>query len=97
MNQDTVELKEEEKQAYIDNYDVVFVDPSGLVNLASRVTKNAWEDVTASFLNFILIIYKLKHEAEISLKHLNDATSSSFDALFIQPVNFNLKYDMFLR
>jgi hypothetical protein len=45
MNSELIQLKEEEKEAFISSYDVVFVDSTGLINLTSRVTKNAWDDV----------------------------------------------------
>ena len=82
-NNNTNNHKDENRIQFLENFGVVIVDPSGYVNIASRVTINAWED--------------LKYESNKSIKYLNDPTVSGFDSLFITPVNFNLKFDTYLR
>ncbi|CAO3585866.1 unnamed protein product [Absidia cylindrospora] len=65
------EFTEEEFKS---NYDVVIVDPSGTVNLASKVTTSG--------------LAQLQHEAKIAMDSFNDSVDR-FDTLFLKNVNDN--------
>ncbi|KAI8379826.1 Nrap protein [Choanephora cucurbitarum] len=61
------------------HYDVVVVDPSGMLNLTA--------DMTASGLA------QVQHEAKLAMSYFNDS-NDQFDALFLKKVNdFRFKYD----
>ncbi|KAG7161793.1 nucleolar protein 6-like [Homarus americanus] len=53
-------------------YDVVFMDPSGVVNMASTL-------ISADYL-------RVKHEAELALSFLDSSASDSFESIFIKKV-----------
>ncbi|KAI8079792.1 Nrap protein [Halteromyces radiatus] len=60
------------KDNFKNNYDVVIVDPSGTVNLASKVTKSG--------------LAQLQHEAKIAMNCFNDSVDR-FEDLFLKNVN----------
>ena len=62
------------------NFDVVFVDSSGLVNLLANMNLNEYEN--------------LKHEARLAVAALDDPQLDGFAALFIQQVPFTSKFDL---
>ncbi|XP_075220979.1 nucleolar protein 6 Mat89Ba isoform X2 [Lycorma delicatula] len=61
------------------NYEVVFVDLTGLVNLTSSVTK----------VNYI----RLKEEARLAMKYLDNSCLNSFQALFMTHMPFLHQFD----
>nr|XP_045581475.1 nucleolar protein 6-like [Procambarus clarkii] len=64
-------------------YEVVFIDPSGRVNLAAK---------------FIMADYlRIKHEAQLALSFLDSSASDSFESLFIKKVEIIQLSDQVLR
>lgn len=61
-------------------FDVVFVDPSGFLNLMAHTTVGMY--------------LELKHEAERALVLLDDRVNDGFDALFMTPVPWHAKFDL---
>ena len=61
-------------------FDVVFVDPSGFLNLMAHTT--------------VGLYFELKHEAERALALLDDRVNDGFDALFMTPVPWHNKFDL---
>jgi U3 small nucleolar RNA-associated protein 22 len=64
-------------------YDVVFIDSTGYLNLCSNMNKNTFK--------------RVKHEATLAIKFLNDQFIDSFDALFIKKLKFFEAFDSILR
>ncbi|XP_072166858.1 nucleolar protein 6-like [Diadema setosum] len=65
------------------HFPVVFLDPSGCLNLCSEMTVSSYEH--------------LKHEASQSLGILEDRRIDAFQCLFMTPVPFSRKFDHFIR
>ncbi|XP_067056195.1 nucleolar protein 6-like [Acropora muricata] len=78
-NEDSsVPLKEEFHSAY----DVVFVDPSGYLNLCAGMTVAQYR--------------RLQHEARLAMEYLDSAHLDGFEILFMKPVPFVQTFDHFL-
>ena len=65
------------------HYDVVFIDSSGYLNICSNMNKNTFK--------------RVKHEASLAIKFLNDQFIDSFDSLFIKKCKFFEAFDSVLR
>jgi U3 small nucleolar RNA-associated protein 22 len=61
-------------------FDVVFVDPSGFLNVLAHMTVGAYLD--------------LRHEAGLATRLLDDQTVDGFVPLFMTPINFHTKFDL---
>ncbi|KAI9208235.1 Nrap protein [Polychytrium aggregatum] len=71
-------------EAFKRHFDVVIVDPSGKLNLASAISKCQLED--------------LQVQARISFGHFNDVAVDRFDSLFLSKVSeVRLQFDNVLR
>eukprot|EP01104_Vermistella_antarctica_P019185 TRINITY_DN739_c0_g2_i1.p1 TRINITY_DN739_c0_g2~~TRINITY_DN739_c0_g2_i1.p1 ORF type:complete len:1406 (+),score=464.94 TRINITY_DN739_c0_g2_i1:163-4380(+) len=70
---------EDIRRIFLESFEVVFLDPTGRLNLASRVTRGGWLD--------------LKRDAQLSLDALDDHIHDRFDDVFMLDVPFHLKYD----
>ncbi|CAI5720395.1 unnamed protein product [Hyaloperonospora brassicae] len=79
--EDGVVLTAEGMQTFRDSYDVVFLDSSGRLNLFSRVTRGAWEEI--------------RHAAAESVKLVQDSTLDKFRSLFITKHEFWTRYDQY--
>ncbi|CAO3628946.1 unnamed protein product [Cunninghamella blakesleeana] len=65
------------------NYDVVIVDPSGTINLASKVTKSGMN--------------QLQYEAKLAMNYFDDSVDR-FDPLFLKNVNdVKFRYDNYMK
>lgn len=64
-------------------YDVVFIDRSGHFNIAYDLNIN--------------IYLKIKHEAKLAMKYLDDGKFNSFQSLFITKMPSYLLYDAVLK
>jgi hypothetical protein len=64
-------------------YQVVFLDRSGFLNVCSNMSE-------CTFL-------KVKNEANMAIKFLNDQLVDSFDVLFMKKMHFINSYDTVLR
>ncbi|XP_014661401.1 PREDICTED: nucleolar protein 6-like [Priapulus caudatus] len=62
-----------------DAYDVVFLDTSGCINLCANVDVVTYD--------------RVKHEARLSIDHLNDCSVDGFEALFMRKMAFTQKFD----
>ncbi|KAG0330997.1 hypothetical protein BG000_011298 [Podila horticola] len=72
------------KEAFVSNFDVVFVDPSGKINLAGHVTKASLDE--------------LQHEARLAMKFFTESSDDKFEALFLKRVdNPMLRFDNVVR
>ncbi|XP_071171681.1 nucleolar protein 6-like isoform X2 [Mytilus edulis] len=60
-------------------FNCVFLDLTGYVNLCSEMTKSTF--------------LRVKHEAELAVKILEDKTVDSFHVLFLMPVKFTRKFE----
>ncbi|KAG9327014.1 hypothetical protein KVV02_006491 [Mortierella alpina] len=68
------------KDAFISNFEVVIVDPSGKINLAGHVSKAALDE--------------LQHEARLAMKFFTESSDDKFEALFLKRVdNPMLRFD----
>ncbi|KAI8973737.1 Nrap protein [Mycotypha africana] len=89
FNSTPVMLGESEKEEFSavqfqTHYDVVIVDPSGMLNLAAQMTRSAMSQV--------------QHEAKLAMSFFKDETADRFDALFLKKVeDFKFKYDNVVR
>ncbi|XP_045117348.1 nucleolar protein 6-like [Portunus trituberculatus] len=63
-------------------YEVVFVDPSGLLNLAAMM-------ITADF-------QRIQHESQLAIAFLNSSAADSFESLFIKKTEMFQMSDQFL-
>ncbi|KAJ3320289.1 Nucleolar protein 6 [Boothiomyces sp. JEL0866] len=71
-------------KAFLENYDIAIVDPTGTINLASHITKSAMDEI--------------QYEAKLTLEFFNDASSDRFEDLFLKNVDQPwLKYDNIFR
>ncbi|KAI8600248.1 Nrap protein [Dissophora ornata] len=61
------------KEAFVENFDVVIVDPSGKINLAGHVSKAALDE--------------LQHEARLAMKFFTESSDDKFEALFLKRVD----------
>ncbi|XP_072050523.1 nucleolar protein 6-like [Amphiura filiformis] len=61
------------------HFDVVFVDSSGCLNLCASMTKETYE--------------RVRHEAKLSMDHLDNKAVDAFDVLFMTPAPFVRKFD----
>lgn len=74
------ESEEFSEKSFTENFDVVFVDNSGKLNLFCGMTKTALEQI--------------QHEARIAMEYFNENKADRFEALFLQNVNdIKLRYD----
>jgi hypothetical protein len=64
-------------------YEVVFLDQSGFLNICSNMSE-------CTFL-------KVKNEANLAIKFLNDQLVESFDVLFMKKMKFINSYDTVFR
>ncbi|XP_078367178.1 nucleolar protein 6-like isoform X2 [Oculina patagonica] len=64
-------------------FDVVFVDPSGHLNLCAGMTAAQYR--------------RLQHEARLSLEFLDSSFMDGFEMLFMKPVPFTQTFDQFLQ
>lgn len=64
-------------------FEVVFIDPLGLLNICANMSA--------------VTFYRVRHEAEMALKFIDDNSSNSFDALFMLPVPFVQRFDHLLH
>ncbi|KAL3865413.1 hypothetical protein ACJMK2_042804 [Sinanodonta woodiana] len=62
-----------------ENFDVVFVDRSGFLNICHSLNSNVFQ--------------RVRHEAELAIEMLERIDVDSFESLFIKPVPFHLKFD----
>eukprot|EP00123_Amoebidium_parasiticum_P006098 comp17152_c0_seq1/m.15971 comp17152_c0_seq1/g.15971 ORF comp17152_c0_seq1/g.15971 comp17152_c0_seq1/m.15971 type:complete len:1225 (-) comp17152_c0_seq1:790-4464(-) len=69
--------------AFTGRFDVVFIDPSGRINLCARVTRSVYEE--------------MRHEAQLSLSFLDDSHQDGFDVLFMRPVDYYSKCDQYIH
>lgn len=61
------------------SYDVVFIDPTGYHNLCSDMLESTY--------------CRVKHEAELAIKMMEDKTVDSFDMLFMKKIPFTHTFD----
>ncbi|KAF9344020.1 hypothetical protein BGX26_004904 [Mortierella sp. AD094] len=72
------------KEAFVSNFDVVIVDPSGKINLAGHVTKAAMDE--------------LQHEARLAMRFFTESSDDKFEALFLKRVdNPMLRFDNMVK
>ncbi|CAG8748577.1 16257_t:CDS:2, partial [Acaulospora morrowiae] len=72
------------RKSFIENFDVVFVDDSGTLNLFSGISRTELEH--------------LQFEAKLAMKYFNESVEDRFDAIFLQKVDdMKLKYDNVAR
>ncbi|KAG0330358.1 hypothetical protein BG004_002115 [Podila humilis] len=72
------------KEAFMANFDVVVVDPSGKINLAGHVTKSSLDE--------------LQHEARLAMQFFSESSDDKFEALFLKRVdNPILRFDNVVR
>lgn len=71
--------QESNLQLFQQYYEVVFLDVTGFCNLAAAITKTTY--------------LKVKKEAELALKCLDNPDMNSFQALFMTPVPFFRQFD----
>jgi len=64
-----------------EHFDVVFVDASGRLNLTARVSRSSMQE--------------LQYEAQLAMGFLKADATTGFQALFLSPVPFPLKFDQF--
>jgi hypothetical protein len=65
------------------HFEVVFLDQSGYLNICANMSK--------------CTLSKVKHEADLALKFLNDQLIDSFDVLFMRKLSFINSYDTVFR
>ncbi|TPX62830.1 hypothetical protein PhCBS80983_g00180 [Powellomyces hirtus] len=76
--------KEFSAEDFVAAYEVVIVDPSGKINLASSLSKSSMDE--------------LQFEAKRSTELFNDVANDHFEALFLRKVNvLHLRYDNVAR
>ncbi|CAH3109711.1 unnamed protein product [Porites lobata] len=63
-------------------YDVVFIDPSGYLNLCAAMSAAQYQ--------------RLQHEARLSMEFLDNRFLDGFEVLFMKPVPFTQTFDQFL-
>ncbi|KAG0049577.1 hypothetical protein BGZ83_005586 [Gryganskiella cystojenkinii] len=79
MGQDNTSA-EFSKEAFVSNYDVVMVDPSGRINLTGHVSKAALDE--------------LQHEARLASSFFSESSDDKFEAIFLKRVdNPMLRFD----
>ncbi|XP_042871815.1 nucleolar protein 6-like [Penaeus japonicus] len=66
-------------ESYHNIYEVVFVDPSGMLNLTAAM----------SSIDFL----RIKHEAELAMKILDSSATESFESLFIRKIDLHQMCD----
>ncbi|KAF9960710.1 hypothetical protein BGZ65_011803, partial [Modicella reniformis] len=72
------------KDVFVSNFDVVVVDPSGNINLAGHVSKEALDE--------------LQHEARLAMQFFTESSDDKFEALFLKRVdNTLLRFDNLVR
>ena len=72
------------RDAFVSNFDVVIVDPSGKINLAGHISKAAFDE--------------LQHEARLAMKFFTESGDDKFEALFLKRVdNVLLRFDNIVR
>lgn len=64
-------------------FPVIFLSPSGYMNLCYNVSLDLYR--------------RLKHEAQISFELLDENPQDSFEHLFVQPLDFNMKFDLIIH
>ncbi|RCI04195.1 hypothetical protein CU098_009525 [Rhizopus stolonifer] len=70
-------------EAFKANYDVIIVDPSGMLNLTANMTLSGMAQV--------------QHEAKLAMEYFNDS-NDHFESIFLRKVNdFKFKYDNIIR
>ncbi|XP_015751379.1 PREDICTED: nucleolar protein 6-like [Acropora digitifera] len=70
------------KEEFHSAYDVVFVDPSGYLNLCAGMTVAQYR--------------RLQHEARLAMEYLDSTHLDGFEILFMKPVPFVQTFDHFL-
>lgn len=81
-NEDREDSNLPSKVEFHSAYDVVFVDPSGYLNVCAGMT-------TAQY-------RRLQHEARLAVEFLDNRLLDGFEVLFMKPVPFAQKFDQFL-
>jgi hypothetical protein len=64
-------------------YQLVFIDVSGYLNIASNLSKN--------------VFLRLKHEASISVSLLTNELVDCFDSLFISNHTMDIRFDALIK
>lgn len=72
-----------ELESFRNDFDVVFVDRTGKYNLAADLDVNVYR--------------KIRKEASLAVKYLDDGKLNSFQALFITKMPYYLQYDAVVK
>lgn len=64
-------------------YQVVFIDPTGFLNIASKLNKNTF--------------LRVKHEANITIQLLKNEFHDSFETLFINNHPMEIRFDALIK
>ncbi|KAL1914891.1 uncharacterized protein VTP21DRAFT_7807 [Calcarisporiella thermophila] len=71
-------------EAFTSQFDIVFVDPTGRVNLTGCFSRSTFAE--------------LQHEAKLTMEYLNDAKEDHFDDIFLKRADkLSLRYDNLAR
>uniref|UniRef100_A0A2R5L987 Nucleolar protein 6 n=1 Tax=Ornithodoros turicata TaxID=34597 RepID=A0A2R5L987_9ACAR len=70
-------------EEFSEHYPLVFVDPSGFLNLCARTSVESY--------------LRVKHEAHLAITFLDSCSADSFQALFMTRVPFYRTFDLFVR
>ncbi|KAG1669163.1 Nucleolar protein 6 [Nymphon striatum] len=68
---------------FLNQFEVIFVDPSGYLNICAEMRKET--------------LLRVKQEAKQALMYLDTNMNNSFDYLFIQPVIYSHAFDAIIR
>ena len=64
-------------------FPVVFLDSTGFHNLFWEITSDLYE--------------RIKHEAKLTISHLDSSEINSFEFAFMRPIEFQCKFDAVLK
>ncbi len=65
------------------HFPVVFIDPSGYLNMCSKMSENTY--------------LKVKQEATLAIEFLNNSFIESFDPLFMKKFSFVKQFDALIK
>lgn len=77
------QLNQPTMEEFRQHYPLVFVDPSGFINLCARTSVETY--------------LRVKHEAGLAINFLDTCSADSFHALFVAPVPFYRTFDCFVQ
>lgn len=79
MCRDTSDPNQPDIGTFHSSYDVVFIDPTGYHNLCSHMLESTY--------------YRVRHEAELAIRMMEDKTVDSFEMLFMKKIPFTHTFD----